>query len=118
MPPRQLKAARRKLRLSARQLAEALEMPGPWSDRTVRAWEGGEYSVPGHIADAVAGLLEEREEYLAREKAWRASVDMKPINAELRALSDRDRDVVLRVAKVESYAAVGDRKSTRLNSSH
>lgn len=58
MTGKQLKAARKRLGLSARGLADALEMPGRWADRTVRRWESGELDVPGPVVVAVRGLLQ------------------------------------------------------------
>lgn len=53
MTPNQFKAARKKLDLSARGLADALEMDGKWADRTIRRWEHGDQPVPGPVAVAV-----------------------------------------------------------------
>lgn len=58
MTPKQLKSARKKLGLSARGLARALEMDGQWADRTIRRWESGELPVPGPVAVAVRLLCE------------------------------------------------------------
>lgn len=57
MTANQLKAARKKLRLSARGMAKALEMPGQWADRTIRRWENGDDPVPGPVAVAVRFML-------------------------------------------------------------
>ena len=63
MTPDELKAARNALGLSARQLADKLEMRGKWTDRTVRAWESGRYAtgVPGPVAVAVRGMLRDAD---------------------------------------------------------
>lgn len=53
MTPKQFKASRKQLGLSARGLADALEMDGKWADRTIRRWERGEQPVPGPVAVAV-----------------------------------------------------------------
>jgi transcriptional regulator with XRE-family HTH domain len=106
MTPKQLKAARKKLRLSAAGLANAIGMQGRWVDRTVRAWERGEYAVPDYVADAVAGLLVERDDHLAAEAAWRALVGHPAYPP---CMGARDRDVIKRVAKGETFAAVGRR---------
>lgn len=57
MTPKQLKAARKRLGLSAAGMARALEMPGRWADRTIRKWESEGSDVPGPVAVAVRGLL-------------------------------------------------------------
>jgi DNA-binding transcriptional regulator YiaG len=57
MTPTQLQAARKRLGLSARGLAAALEMDGQWSDRTIRKWERGEHAVPGPVAVAVRYMV-------------------------------------------------------------
>jgi DNA-binding transcriptional regulator YiaG len=57
MTPKQLKAARKKLGLSAAGLAKALELESKWADRTVRKWEQPDGVVPGPVAVAVRGLL-------------------------------------------------------------
>jgi transcriptional regulator with XRE-family HTH domain len=49
----ELKAAREKLGLSARALAQKLGMRGMWDDRTVRRWESGERRVPADVAEKV-----------------------------------------------------------------
>jgi hypothetical protein len=106
MTPHQLKSARKKLRLSAAGLANALGLQGRWSDRTVRAWERGEYPVPDYIADAVAALLVAHDDRLEAERDWRASV-LPPMPP--RSMPPRDRDVIKRVAKGETFANVGRR---------
>lgn len=57
MTPKQLKAARKRLGLSARGLAMALDLPSQWSDRTVRKWESDDSEVPGPIAKCVRFML-------------------------------------------------------------
>lgn len=102
MTPKQLKAARKKLRISARQLADALGMSGRWSDRTVRAWERGEYSIPSHVDVTIQQLLSERETHLAREKYWRTCVGEITV-----CPPGRNRDIAKRAAKGESFASIG-----------
>ena len=59
MTPKQLKAARKQLRLTARGLVDALGITGIGSDRTVRLWEAVDGSVPGPVAVAVRYMMKE-----------------------------------------------------------
>lgn len=56
MSPEGIKAARRELALSQRELASALRM-GPNGERQVRRWEDGEIPVSGPASVAIEALL-------------------------------------------------------------
>jgi DNA-binding transcriptional regulator YiaG len=57
MTAKEFRGARRKLGLSARGMANALDM-GEWGSRTVRRWEAGDSPIPGPAAVAVKLLIE------------------------------------------------------------
>lgn len=59
MSPADIKAARKRLGLSARALAEALNL-GVHGGRTVRRWESGETPISGPAQVAITLLLEKR----------------------------------------------------------
>ena len=60
MTPAELKSARKALGLSARGLAEALNL-GTHGGRTVRRWESGETPISGPAQVAIKYMLKERE---------------------------------------------------------
>lgn len=58
MTPKQLKANRKKLGFSARQMAKQLGVPGEWADRTIRRWEVDGNDVPGPVAVSVQFMID------------------------------------------------------------
>lgn len=66
MTPAEFKAARQRLGLSARVLAERLGVEGFSPDRTIRYWETEGNKVPGPVAVAVQYMLQEHDKRLSR----------------------------------------------------
>ena len=59
LTPADIKSARKRLGLSARALAEALQL-GTHGGRTVRRWESGETPISGPAQVAITLMLKER----------------------------------------------------------
>lgn len=57
MTPLELKEARRTLGMTQRELAEALELDGPFAKDSVRRWENGKRAISGPVRVAVRYML-------------------------------------------------------------
>jgi len=69
MTPAELRAARKKLKLSAAALGRALQLGGRDPGRSITAWENGDTRIPGPAAVAIRYMLQERGHF---EQARRA----------------------------------------------
>lgn len=56
MTPKELRATRKRLDLSAREFAEAIGLTSKWADRTVRKWESGRHPIPHWVEMAIEAI--------------------------------------------------------------
>ena len=61
MTPAELKAARHRLGLSVRQMADALDPSEPPNPRTVQRWEAGDSRIPRWVPPRLEALLRDAD---------------------------------------------------------
>jgi DNA-binding transcriptional regulator YiaG len=61
MTPAEMKEARQALGMTQKQLAEALELDGPYAKHTVRSWENGKRGIGGPVRVAIRLLLKHQK---------------------------------------------------------